>query len=86
LLIYVRQNVKLNKIVQKKKSSNLPMDSESLTLTSNLLTGYYSRQQPSSLRLGDVIFLGERSVTELSGFAFFSKTSARICAKFFFRV
>jgi len=45
LLIYV----KLNKIVQKEKSSNLPMDFESLTLTFNLLTGYYSRQQPSSL-------------------------------------
>jgi len=57
LLLYV----KLNKIVQKEKSSNLPMVSESLseslTHTFNLLTGYYSRQQPSSLRLGDIIFL-----------------------------
>jgi len=33
------------------------MDSECLTLTFNLLTGYYSRQQPSSLRISDVIFL-----------------------------
>jgi len=33
------------------------MVSESLMLTFNLLTEYYSRQQPSSLRLGDVIFL-----------------------------
>jgi len=32
------------------------MVSESLTLTFNLLTGYYLRQQPSSFRLGDVIF------------------------------
>jgi len=31
--------VKLNKIVQKEKSLNLPMVSESLTLTFNLLTG-----------------------------------------------
>jgi len=46
LLLYV----KLNKIVQKEKFANLPMVSESLTLTFNLLTGYYSRQQPSSLR------------------------------------
>jgi len=52
LLLYV----KLNKIVQKKKYSNLPMVSESLTLTFNLLTGYYLKQQPYSLRLGDVIF------------------------------
>jgi len=51
-------NVKLNKIVQKEKSSNLPMIFESLMLTFNLLTGYYSRQQPSSLRLGDIIFFG----------------------------
>jgi len=30
----------------KKKSSNLPIVYESLMLTFNLLTGYYSRQQP----------------------------------------
>jgi len=40
--------VKLNKVVQKEKSSNLPMVFEILTLTFNLLTGYYSRQQPSA--------------------------------------
>jgi len=66
LLLYV----KLNEIVQKEKSSNLPMVFESLALTFNLLTGYYSRQQPSSLWLGDVIFL-EWSVSELSGFCIF---------------
>jgi len=44
LLLYV----KLNKIFQKEKSSNLPMVFESLMLTFNLLTGYYSRQQPSA--------------------------------------
>jgi len=38
--------VKLNEIFQKEKFSNLPMVSESLALTFNLLTGYYSRQQP----------------------------------------
>jgi len=54
--------VKLNKIVQKERSSNLPMVSESLTLTFYLLTGYYSRQQPSSLRFGDVIFVGMKCV------------------------
>jgi len=53
LLLYV----KLNKIVRKGKSSNLPMFSESLTLTFNLLIGYYLKQQPSSLRFSDVISL-----------------------------
>jgi len=38
------------------------MVSESLTLTFNLLTNFYSKQQPSSLRLGDVIFLGMECV------------------------
>jgi len=38
LLIYV----KLNKIVQKEKSSNLQMVSENLKLTFKLFTGYYS--------------------------------------------
>jgi len=55
LLLYV----KFNKIVQKEKSSNMPMVSESLTMTFNLLTGYYSRQH---LWLGDVIFLGMECV------------------------
>jgi len=57
-------------IVQKEKSSNLLMVSENLTLTFNLLTGYYNRQQPSSLTFGDLIF-GEWSVSELSGFCVF---------------
>jgi len=38
------------------------MVSESLTLTFNLLTGYYSRQQPSSFLLGEIIFLGMECV------------------------
>jgi len=58
------------------------MVSESLTLTFNLLTGYFSRQQPSSLRLGDVFFWN--GVCRSSAvFAFFSKTRIRICEKFF---
>jgi len=51
-------------------ASNLSVVSESLTLTFNLLTGYFLRQQPSSLRLDDVIFW-EWSVSELSGFCVF---------------
>jgi len=46
------------------------MLSESLTLTFNLLTGYYLRKQPSRLRIGDVIFT-EWSVSELSSFCVF---------------
>jgi len=79
LLLYV----KLNKIVQKEKSSHLPMVSKSLTLTFYLLTGYYSRQQPSSLRLGDVIFW-EWSVSELSGFwVFLEDDGTDLCENFF---
>jgi len=68
LLLYV----KLKKIFQKEKSSNLPMVSESLTLTFNLLTGYYSRQQPFSLRLGDVIFWGGMECVRVEQFLHFS--------------
>jgi len=46
------------------------MVSGGLALTFNLLTGYYSRQQPSSLRLSDDI-IWEWSVSELSGFCVF---------------
>jgi len=64
LLIYV----KLNKTVQKEKPSNLPMVSESLTRTFNLLTGYYS----NLLAFGSVTsFYWEWSVSELSGFCVF---------------
>jgi len=80
LLLYV----KLNKIVQKEKSLNLPMIFESVTLTFNLLTGYYSRQQPSSLQLGDVIFW-EWSVPELSGFCVFLEDESTDLRKFFFQ-
>jgi len=55
------------------------MVSENLTLTFNLLTGYYSRQQPSSLRLGDLGW----SVSELSGFLEDGSTDLR---ENFFRV
>jgi len=84
LLIY-RLNIKLNKIVQKEKSSNLPMVSESLMLTFNLLTGYYSRQQPSSLRFGDVIFFGGMECVEVSGCVFLNNKSTDL-HEIFFRV
>jgi len=60
------------------------MVSESLTLTFNLLTGYYSRQQPSSFRLGDVIFM-EWSVSELNGFCVFLEDDSTDLPKNFFQ-
>jgi len=55
-----------NEIFQ--KSLNLPMVSESLSLTFNLLTGYYSRL----LAFGSVTsFFWEWSMSELSGFCVF---------------
>jgi len=62
----------------------LPMVSESLTLTFNLLTGYYSRQQPSRLQLGDVIFLGMKCV-EVGGFCVFLKDDSTDLRKNFFQ-
>jgi len=59
------------------------MVSESLTLTFNLLTGYYSRQQLSSFRLGEVIFW-EWSVSELRGFCvFLEDDSTDLCENYF---
>jgi len=81
LLIYV----KLNKTIQKEKSSNLPMVSESLTLLFNLLTGYYLRQQASSVRLGDVIFLGMKCVG-VKWFLYFSRRREHGSARKFFPV
>jgi len=66
------------------KSLNLPMVSESLTLTFNLLTGYYLRQQPSSLWLGDVIFW-KWSVSALSGFCIFLKDDSTDLRENFFK-
>jgi len=62
LLIYVRWNIKLNKTIQKKKVIKLTNGFRKPDADLNLLTGYYSRQQPSSLWLGDVIFLGMECV------------------------
>jgi len=67
----------------KKKSSNLPMVFESLTLTFNLLTGYYSRQQPSSLQLGNVIFLGMECVGVKRILRFFRRREHGYSQKFF---
>jgi len=60
------------------------MVSESLMLTFNLLTGYYSRQQPSSLRIGDVIFLGMECVG-VERFLRFSRTRQHGSARKFFQ-
>jgi len=60
------------------------MVSESLTLTFNLLTGYYSRKQPSSLRLGDVIFLGMEYV-KVKRFLYFSRKRQHGSARKFFQ-
>jgi len=49
----------------------------------NQLIGYYSRQQPSSLWLGDVNFW---SVSELSGFCVFLEDESTDLRKIFFRV
>jgi len=59
------------------------MVSESLTLTFNLLTGYYLRQQPSSPRLGNVIFLGMECV-EVKRFLRFSRRRVHGSAQNFF--
>jgi len=59
------------------------MVSDSLTLTFNLLTGYYLRQLPSSLRLGDVIFLGMECVG-VKGFLRFSRRRQHGYARNFF--
>jgi len=75
--------VKLNKIVQKEKSSNLPMVSKSLTLIFNLLTGYYSRQQPFSLRHGDVIFLGKECAGAKRFLRFSQRRQHGFARKFF---
>jgi len=73
--------LKLNKIVQKEKSSNLPMVSESLTLTFNLLIVYYS----SLLAFGSVTsFFWKWSVLELSGFCVFIKDESTDLRKNFF--
>jgi len=80
LLLYV----KLDKIVQKGKSSNLPVVSEILTLTFNLLTGYYLRQQLSNLRIGDVIFW-KWSKSELSGFCVFLENDSTDLRENFFQ-
>jgi len=58
------------------------MVSESLMLTFNLLTGYYSRQQPYSFWLGDIIFLGMECV-EVKRFLCFYEDDSRIYAKIF---
>jgi len=79
LLLYV----KLNKIVQKETSPNLPMVSESPALTFNLLTSYYSRQQPSSLWLGDVIFLRMECVGVKWFLVFLEDDSTDLCENFF---
>jgi len=60
------------------------MVSESLTLTFNLLTGYYSRQQPSSLRLV-MLFFWEWSVSELSGFCVYLEDDSTDLRENFFR-
>jgi len=55
-------------------------------LTFNLLTaGYYSRQQPSNLRLGNVIFW-ECSVSELSGFCVLLKDDSMDLRENFFGI
>jgi len=69
----------------------LPIVSESLTLTFNLLADYYSRQQPSKLWLGDVIFLGmelsvKRFKSELAVFAFFLEDDSTDLRELFYRV
>jgi len=56
---------------------------ESLTLNFNLLTGYYSRQQPSSLRFGDVIFLGMECVGVKQFLHFSRKRQHGFARKFF---
>jgi len=70
LLIYV----KLNKFVQKEKLSNLQMVSESLTLTFNLLTIFYSSLALLSARWRH---FWELSVSELNAVCVFLKTTAR---------
>jgi len=79
LLLYV----KLNKIVQEEKSSNLPMVSESLTLTFNLLTGHYSSLAlPPSFRLDDVIFW-ELECVGVTSFLRFSRRRQHGSARIF---
>jgi len=60
------------------------MFSESLTLTFYLLTGYIIRQQPSSLRLGDVIFLGGMECVGVKRFLRFSRRREHGSARKFF--
>jgi len=79
LLIYI----KFNKTIQKEKSLNLPMVSDSLTPTFNLLTGYYSKQQPSSLWLSDIIFLGMECVGKNSFCVFLEDDSTDLRENFF---
>jgi len=59
------------------------MDSESLTLTFNLLAGCYSRQQPSNLRLGDVIFWGMECVAVKRFCVFLENDSTDLRENFF---
>jgi len=59
------------------------MVSESLTLTFSLLTGFYSWQQPSSLWLGDVNFLG-MECDEVMRFLRFSQRREHGSAQKFF--